>query len=685
MQHMLVVLFAFLAITTLLSLKLLPPDVAALAVGEVSPRDIEAPRNLEIVDEQATKDAQNYAAGQVKTVFTERNVYPEVDSALTRTFQSVGLMRKMDLKTRDAAAKDLPISLSSESLDALIRVPPTEYSELNRIVHLSVMEVLRDKITDAQLDDARSRVASIIESKALSPPVRAALIEMAQHSLKANSYPDYQRTVQQQQEKMAHVEPVKTLIQKGQMIVRKGEVVTQTQMDILDIFGLHKQTINVYGVLANALFACLMVFVLAAYISQQDPPTLQEPRLLWLLALLVVGALAISRAGVGVSPYLTPIATASLLTAILLDYRLALLVTAFLGLCVGLMTTGSVTSDLAPCIAATITGMVAVLSVTNVARRGDLMIATLVVWLVNVMAVLVVNLWHNEDLRTLTTNALMYGSFNGLTASVLAIGALPFLENIFNVTTHIKLLELSNHTSEPLLQRLMTEAPGTYHHSMIVANLAESAARSISADPLLSKVGAFYHDIGKMKAAHFFVENQLGQENPHDRLTPMLSAHIIISHVQDGVEMARTARLPQVVADFIDMHHGDRLVSYFYHKALQRGEEVQEKDFRYHGRRPRTRETAIVMMADTIEAKARLLAKPTQESLDKMVRESIKVIMDDGQLNDSDLSLRDIERISQAFVKTLMSIYHSRIEYPKDIGSLTGDKKPIESIPSPTV
>lgn len=684
LHHVLVVLFVFIAITSLLSLKLLPPDVAALSVEEVASRDVEAPRNLEIVDEKATKEAREHAASEVSTVFIPKNVYSSVDGAITRTFQSLGLMRNMDLKAREAAAKDLSVPLSPVSIDTLVRVPAEQYSEMNRLLHLAVQEVLREKITDQRMGEARERLATLLGTKSLPPDVCSALTELGQRALRPNWVPDYQATVKEQQERMAHVEPIKVLIKKGQMVVRKGDIVTQEQMDVLDAYGLHKQSVNLYTVLANALFCCLMIFVVAAYIAQQESSSLQEPRLLWLLALLCVGSLAVSRAGVGISPYFAPIATASLLMGILLEYRLALIVSAFLGLCIGIMTTGTVTSDLSPCLVATITGMVAVLSVTNVARRTDLMIATLVVWLVNVLAVLVVSLWHNEDLRTLTTNTLYYATVNGLTASVLAIGALPFLENIFNVTTHIKLLELSNHTSEPLLQRLMTEAPGTYHHSMIVANLAESAARAIGADPLLAKVGAFYHDIGKMKAAHFFVENQLGKENPHDRLNPTLSAHIIISHVKDGMEMARTARLPQVVADFIDMHHGDRLVSYFYHKALQRGEEAQEKDFRYHGRRPRTRETAIVMMADTIEAKARLVAEPTQERLEKMVRESVKVIMEDGQLSESDLSLRDIERIAQAFVKTLMSIYHSRIEYPRDIASLTGEKKPAESVPSPT-
>ena len=683
-HHVFVVVFAFVAITLLLSLRLLPPEVVALSVGEVASRDVEAPRNLEIVDEKATKEAREHASSEVSTVFVAKNTFPAVEQSVKRTLQSLAIMRTMDLKTREAAVKDLPVPVSPESVEVLMRCPSAQYPEISRILHMALQEVMQQKTSEAQLDESRNKLASMIASKPLAPDVRTAVTELGQHALRANQIPDYQATVKLQQERMAHVEPTKVLIKSGQMVVRKGDVVTQEQMDVLDAFGLHRQSFNIYSVLANALFCCLMIFVIGAYLSQQEATVLLEPRLLWLLALLSVGVLGLSRAGVGISPYLAPIATASMLMGILLEYRLALIVTALLGICIGIMTVGSATSDLSPCVVATITGMVAVLSVTNVSRRGDLMIATLVVCLVNVLSVLVVGLWHNEDLRVLTTNTLVYATGNGLTASVLAIGALPFLENIFGVTTNIKLLELSNHTSEPLLQRLMTEAPGTYHHSMIVANLAESAARAVGADPLLAKVGAFYHDIGKMKAAHFFVENQLGKENPHDRLNPSLSAHIIISHVKDGVDMARAARLPQVVADFIDMHHGDRLVSYFYHKALQRGEEAKESDFRYHGRRPRTRETAIVMMADTIEAKARLVADPTQESLDKMVRESIKVIVDDGQLNESTLSLRDIDQIAQAFVKTLVSIYHSRIEYPRDIAALTGERKPKESIASPT-
>ena len=216
-----------------------------------------------------------------------------------------------------------------------------------------------------------------------------------------------------------------------------------------------------------------------------------------------------------------------------------------------------------------------------------------------------------------------------------------------------------------LLRRLTLEAPGTYQHSMMVANLSEQAARAIGADSLLCRVGAYYHDIGKMKRPRFFIENQMGLENPHDKLAPSLSTRIIHSHVKDGVEMAKEEGLPDVLIDFIQQHHGTSLVGYFYHQACARSSEpVFEEDFRYPGPRPQTRETAILMLCDGLEAAARTLSQPTPEKLSELVEKMIKHNMDDHQLDDSGLSLRDIQTIKHTLSKALQNIYHARIEYP---------------------
>lgn len=669
----LIVLVAFTAITAILSLNLLPPDIPNVSVGEISQADIDARSNLEFVNEQATKEAREREAEAVSTVYVnDLRVCREVEQTIAQVFSAIQRMQLERLAGTPEPKAQFPVKISEESLKVMLDVHEENLPILRTTTWNAVYRVMSQKIPDYHPDELRKRVAAVLKANPgnLPPPVLAAVTEIAQKVVRPSFQANFEATTKAKQEAMAQVEPVRTLITRGQRIVTKGSFVTPEQMAILEALGMHKRGVNLHVLMANALLVCLVVFVAGIYMAQQESPLLTQPRMLWLLVILVVSVLAMSRGGAQWSPFVAPIACASMLIALLIDHRLSLLVTALMSVCVGV-----INSDFGASCVCMITGLVAVLSVTNVTRRVDLMVASLVVWLVNVLSVLVVCLWSGNDVNTLLHNTLVYGTLNGLTASVVAMGALPFLEHIFNITTNIKLLEYSN-ASEPLLQRLMTEAPGTYAHSVQVGNLAEAATRAIGGDALLAKVGSYYHDIGKMKAAYFFVENQLGNENPHDRLTPSMSAHIIISHVNDGINLARAARLPQVIADFIDMHHGDRLVSYFYHKARQRGEEPLENHFRYQGRRPRTRETAIVMMADTIEAKARLLAKADQEGLEKLVGESIRHIMDEGQLDESPLSLRDIKSIGEAFVKTLMGIYHARIEYPSRASGQEGDAKP---------
>ncbi|MCA9791233.1 MAG: HDIG domain-containing protein, partial [Candidatus Eremiobacteraeota bacterium] len=267
-----------------------------------------------------------------------------------------------------------------------------------------------------------------------------------------------------------------------------------------------------------------------------------------------------------------------------------------------------------------------------------------------------------------------FGLLNGFLSAWLAVGALPMFEHFSGITTHLKLLDLSN-LNEPLLQRLTREAPGTYQHSMMVANLAEQCAREIGADAMLCRVGAYYHDIGKMKRPRFFIENQTGLENPHDRLAPSLSTKIILSHVKDGLEMGRQANLPDTLLDFIAQHHGTSLVSYFYHQARSRSSEpVYEDDFRYPGPKPQTRETAILLLCDGLEAAARTLSHPTPEKISELVHKMIKNHLDDGQLDECDLSLKDLQLIRQSLIRSLQGIYHTRIEYP-EASSLSGRKK----------
>jgi hypothetical protein len=258
----------------------------------------------------------------------------------------------------------------------------------------------------------------------------------------------------------------------------------------------------------------------------------------------------------------------------------------------------------------------------------------------------------------------MQGLGGGLATTILMLGLLPFFEFVFGVTTDITLLELGN-PSHPLLRRLMTEAPGTYSHSVMAANLSETAAEAIGANPLLARVGAYFHDVGKVVRPAFFVENQAGGQNPHDMTSPSLSARIITAHVREGVELAEEAGLPQEVVDIVRQHHGTSVVGYFYDKASRRGDPLLEADFRYDGRKPMSREAALVMIADMAEAAVRSLEKPTPQKIESIIRKMVRAKIDDHQLDETSLTLADIETVITVYTRMLASVYHPRIEYPE--------------------
>ena len=299
--------------------------------------------------------------------------------------------------------------------------------------------------------------------------------------------------------------------------------------------------------------------------------------------------------------YLVPVAMGSMLMAILLDTKIAIFMTMLLSICVGLLTDGQLTYA----IVSFVSGTVGIFSVSRFSQRLDWVRAGIYVVGANILTIAAINLLNNQD-WTILLYSLALGILNGFFSTILAYGIAPFLESGFKVTTSVRLLELSN-PSQPLLKRLLTEAPGTYHHSIMVANLSEAAADAIGADSLLVRAGAYYHDIGKLKRPYFFIENQLGGENPHEKLTPALSTLIITSHPKDGLELAQQYGLPPVITDLIYQHHGKGLASYFYHKAVELGnaDNISEDDFRYDAAKPQTKEAAIIMLADSVEAAVR--------------------------------------------------------------------------------
>ena len=413
------------------------------------------------------------------------------------------------------------------------------------------------------------------------------------------------------------------------------------------------------------LIAVFLFFLLAAYlkiISLKFEEKKYSFLSLGFLLLLGVAAAQFLKDYTQLSPYFIPVAAISMLIALLYhDLELCLIFSATFSVFVGLI----FWDDLYLATVLMIGGVLASLFVWQARRRSRIITAGFFVGLAQALAVL--TFFHHFGIKAVPIFKFLTVPFlNGLISSFLVAGLLPVFEFLFKVVTNISLLELADF-NHPLLKRLVLEAPGTYHHSLMVGNLAEMTSEVVGANPLLARVGAYYHDIGKLEKPEYFSENQDKYNSKHDQLSASMSKLVIMDHVKKGVELAKKNRLNSAIIDFIMQHHGTSLVYYFYRRALESTESqdgVKEEVFRYPGPKPQTKETAIVLLADSVEAACRALEEPTSERISDLIRRIINNKFIDGQLDSCDLTLRDLEKIATTFIHILGAFYHSRIDYP---------------------
>lgn len=437
----------------------------------------------------------------------------------------------------------------------------------------------------------------------------------------------------------------------------------------------------------------VMAMLIAAtfYIRLEDRPTLQSNSRLGLLALVVVCNLAIVRLCFelgnldqfiydsnlsAILPYITPTTLAPLLVAILMGsgpgFLTALMVSLFSAVMFGNRLELMVMSFLASC--------VAIFICRNIRKRSRVVTAGVVGGLCIAIFTLLFNWADGLPMGTIFRQ-VSAASITGLLEGVVILGVLPILEGLFKRTTDITLLELSDY-NHPILRRLQFEAPGTWHHSLMVANLAENACNTIKVNALLARVSCMFHDIGKLVKPEYFTENQLDGRNPHDQKTPSFSALIIKSHVKEGVDLGLTYKLPRPIIDVIRQHHGTNLIRYFYHKAVQQAETdpgkmtVLESTYRYDGPKPQFKESAVILLADSIEAASRSLPKVTPQNIEELVDRIFKTNLDDRQLDECSITMSELAKIKESFIFTLLNSLHSRIAYPgpKDHDTPPGKK-----------
>ncbi len=531
----------------------------------------------------------------------------------------------------------------------------------------------------ALVEEAGARRLSAIGDRDL----RTAILSTANSIVQPNTFINPDITVQKREAAVASVEDqfVREEMRRGQILLNRGEVVTERHRRIIEAM-LDESTFLSRGqVVAGVVLFTLLAMVTLFVFGRRNLNTFRlKARDVVFMSSVLLSLLALSRVGVVFGQVLSetftsipaeawyfaiPVAASGMLIRLVLNSEHAAVFTVLFALLVGLMTGNSFFFATY----AAIGGFVGAMAARQVRNRMALLWSGLVIGAVNMVSIMAFLLISGEFFELSSISRMGMGLVGGIASGIVVSAVLPVVEAVFGYTTDIKLLELAN-LNHPGLRELIVRAPGSYHHSMMVGSLCEAAAEAVGGNPLLARVGSYYHDIGKAKNPHYFAENQKLGMNPHDKLKPNMSALVIKAHVKDGLEMARQYRLPLVIQDFIAQHHGTSLIAYFYHKAKSLEDPeiqgVDEKDYRYPGPKPQSRETAICLLADGIEAASRAMPDPTPAKLKGLVQKMINKAFTDGQLDECELTLKDLNLIALAFNRILAGIYHHRPEYPSD-------------------
>jgi putative nucleotidyltransferase with HDIG domain len=660
-----------LALAAILGIDILPQPPLDVAEGQLATRDIVAPRALDYESKVETDAARTAAKAAVppQYTFTSENAIA-IAAAQQIAFEDhvsrVDTTFATDLSPegRKTLLQTAVPGLSKTAVATLAGLDPARWAAVRTESARILDATLRTELRDSAVADTQGRLAGLMAG-GLDESERMLAAELISPLVVPNSSFSQQLWTTAQDKAAEAVAPVRITIRQGEVIVRNGSQLSATDIEKIDALGLRETVPDVASFGGWLLLAVLSVGMLLAWIWRFRPGLWHRDNVLILIGLLVVGAtLALKvTAGRPTLPYFLPTAAIAILLAILLDASTATIVIAIVAIIGGAVNGASL--EFATYIF--LGGMAGVVAI----RRGDrlqaFVQAALAVLVVNALVVSVFSLLGARDLRGVLE--LWFASAASAAGSgIAAVGTFAVLGSVFGILTVFQLLELAN-PSQPLLRRLLVETPGTYHHSLMVGNLAERAAEAIGADPLMTRVAAYYHDVGKLANPLAFIENQAGGDNIHDQLDPAVSAGILKQHVVDGIDLAYKARLPKALIAFIPQHHGTAIMSYFYARAKELagpGAIVDERTFRHAGPKPQSREAAIIMLADSVEASVRSLASRDEPAIRGMVSRIIEERVSDGQFDECDLTLRDLELIREAFVGQLLGMYHTRIAYPQN-------------------
>ena len=651
-----------------------------LKEGEMSPFTYITPSKLEIPDEESWEKDKKDAYAEVEPVYSY-NI-----EALTKSIDDIENLfinllvtsNRKDLSPEEKLNHfntNYNKGFSNESTAYLLTLDEEQIKNILNESKKVTKEIMEEKIKPRQLSEYVKDIdKKYMVDVDLSEDEKVIVAKIVERFLRPTAVYEEAKTQRLREEAASKVPLTKIPVKANEAIVEEGYPITREAILILDYIGLTGKSLTWKQILSTSSLVLLSVLSFAIYLYKFHPSNYLRIKNVILLSIIILSFTIIirifsefvSKLIIGPSlwwGYIIPIAAASMIVTILFDSHLGIMTTLILTVFDGILTPGFFNFFLV----ALISGVFAVYLVSKVSDRQKIIKAGVLLALIIGLLVFTINI-PNANIKLAFFYSLI-GFANGLICTIITLGAIPFLENLFNITTSMRLLELSN-PNQHLLKRLIKNAPGTYNHSLLVANLAESAAEAIGADALLARVASYYHDIGKLKRPSSFIENISDKESIHEYIKPSLSKLIIANHVKDGVSMAKRARLPKEIIDCIAQHHGNSIISYFYNKQKKLEEAYEEEKtteqvFRYLGEKPKSKEAAILMLADIVQAGGKAMTNPTTTGLKRMIDDLIRDKLEDHQLDESDLTLKEIQTIADSFYKTLVQgIFHSRIEYP---------------------
>jgi cyclic-di-AMP phosphodiesterase PgpH len=670
-----------LVMTITLGLDLSPG--LALKSGDLASSDIVAPRALNYTNDLLTSQARQAARLAVDPQYdfaSERaiTIAAEQLSAFTRRVAPLdtAFAPQTSTEERQAILDGVLPGLSADARAALLSLEPRRWTAVRTEAARVLDTAERNELRDTQLAETKQRLSAQMAG-GLSDEERGLAAELIAPLVVPNSSFSESLTEQDRDRAEAAVPPVIESIVQGQVIVRGGDKVTDVDIARIHALGLDVQRLDVAALGGWFLLCGLLVAMLVAWLRMFRPEYWHRNNvvvLMWVLITFATFALQLT-AGRPALPFILPTAAIGLLVTVLLDAETAILVSAVVAIIAGAVNGPSLELGTY----AMLGGLAGILAIRRGDRLQNFIQAGAAIFVVQAVVVTAFSLLGERDL----TGVVQLIGAAGLSAggaAVAAVGSFAVLGSVFGLLTVFQLLELAN-PSQPLLRRLLVETPGTYHHSLMVGNLAERAAEAIGADPLITRVAAYYHDVGKLANPAAFIENQSGGENIHDELEPEQSAQILKQHVADGIDVAYQSRLPKAVIAFIPQHHGTAIMSYFHAKAREEAaapygglgtddgqraaDAVDQRRYRHSGPKPQSREAALLMLADGVEASVRSLSSRDEPAIRSMVARIILERLEDGQFDECDLTLRDLNRIQEAFVSQLLGMYHQRVAYPQ--------------------